>query len=135
MAAFGGGGGHQARQPVLDLVGPEAADHRQSPRFVLRIERVDQAEQVVGLQGRAALHANGVLDPLGELHVRAVQAARTLADPQHVGGSVEPFAALAVDPGHGFLEAQQQGLVAGEHLHPLQVGVGLGRDADGGHEG
>ena len=31
--------------------------------------------------------------------------------------------------------AQQQGLVAGEELDLVQLGMGLGVDADGGHEG
>ena len=40
---------HERRQVVADLVGAEAADQRQPARLVVRIENVDQAQQIVRL--------------------------------------------------------------------------------------
>ena len=39
---------------IADLVGPEPADQRQPARIVLRVEHVDQLDQRIGLERRAA---------------------------------------------------------------------------------
>ena len=126
---------HQARQAVADLVVTEAADQGQTARRIVRVQGVDQRQQIVRLHRRSAFDADRVLDPAHELDMGPVQLARALADPQHVGRGVEPFARTAVQPRQGALDIQQQGLVRGEDLDPAQVRMGLGRDADGLHEG
>ncbi len=134
LAAGAAGGFHQPGQAGGDLVRAEAAIEGQAARLVRRVQRIDQAQQFVRLQGRTNLEADGVLDPAHIVHMGAVQLAGALADPQQVGRGVVPVARGGIDAGHGLLEAQQQGLVAGEELHPVQFGMGLGGHADGGHE-
>uniref|UniRef100_A0A0N4ZJN4 LigA n=1 Tax=Parastrongyloides trichosuri TaxID=131310 RepID=A0A0N4ZJN4_PARTI len=126
---------HQARQAVARLVVAEAADQRQTARSVVRVQGVDQRQQVVRRHGRPALDPDGVGDAAHELDVGAVQLAGALADPQHVGRGVEPFAGRTVQARQGALDVQQQGFVAGEDLDARQVGMRLGRDADRLHEG
>ena len=65
----------------------------------------------------------------------AVGLAGALADPDHMGRGVEPFAAGPVQARQGAFQIEQQGLVAGEHLDARQVRVALRRHADRFHEG
>ena len=126
---------HQARQSLADLVHAEATDQGQPAGRVVGIEHIDQTQQVLGLHGRTAFQADRVSDAARELDMGPVQLSRTLTDPDHMGGGVEPFAGPPVEAGQGTLEVQQQGLVAGEDLDPAQVRMALGRDPDGLHEG
>ena len=77
-------GADQRRQRRLDLVGAEAADQRQPPRLRVGIERVDQADEVVGLDRRAAFEADRVLHPAAIFDMRAAERAGAVADPHHV---------------------------------------------------
>src|SRR3546814_6101024 len=52
----------ERRQMLGDLVGAEAANEREPPRFVLRVEHVDQGEQRLGRKTRSDLRPNGILD-------------------------------------------------------------------------
>ncbi len=56
-------GADQRRQFGGDLVRPHPGDQREAPRLVLRVELVDQAQQIVGLERRPAFHPDRVLDP------------------------------------------------------------------------
>ena len=134
LAAALAGGFHQPRQSGGDLVGAEAAIERQAARLVIGVEGVDQGQQLLRLDRRADLDADRVLHALHEVDVGAIELAGSLADPQQVGGGVVPIAGGGIDAGHGFLEAEQQGLVAGEELHTGQVRMALRRDANGLHE-
>ena len=49
---------HQRRQMLADLFGAEAADQRQTARLVVRIENVDQPQQIVRLERRPAFQAD-----------------------------------------------------------------------------
>ena len=74
----------QLGQPGLDLVVAVARDQRHPPGHAARVERVEQAQQRVGLEARPAFHADRIADAAQELDMRATLEARAVADPQHV---------------------------------------------------
>jgi hypothetical protein len=51
-------GADQRREMIADLVGAEAVDQRQPSGLVVGIEDVDQLQQLVRLQRRAAFQAD-----------------------------------------------------------------------------
>src|SRR3712207_7448726 len=66
-----------ARQMISDLVGAEAVDQRQPSRLVIGIEDVDQLQELVRLQRRAAFQADRVLDR-SEEHTSELQSRQYL---------------------------------------------------------
>jgi hypothetical protein len=112
----------------------EAADEREPPRLVLRVEDVDEADEVVGNQRRAALEADRVLHAAAELDMGVLRLARAVADPDHVAGRRVPVAAGRIDAGHRLLEAEQQRLVRGVEIRGPHLRVRLGINAAGAHE-
>ena len=98
------------------------------------IEDGDQAQQIVGVQARAAFQADGILDAAAEFDMGAVQLAGAVADPQHVGGGVVPVAGGGIDARHRLLVGQQQRLVAGVEIGGAQLRHRVRRDAAGRHE-
>src|SRR5690606_6663424 len=86
----------QAREVRLDLVGAHAHDQVEAARVVVRVERVDQANQLVRIHARADLDPDGVLDAAHELDVRAIQLTGAVTDPQHVRRAVVPAAGETV---------------------------------------
>ena len=117
-----------------DLVGAEAADQRQPAGLVLRIENVDQAQQIVGLERWAAFEPDRILDAARIFDMSVVELARAIADPDHVAGGGVPIAGGRIDAGEGLLEAEQQRLVAGVEIGGAERGVdGEGQSA-GAHE-
>src|SRR5690606_35703563 len=56
----------EARKVIGHLVCAEAADQRHPARLVGRIDLVEELEEVLAREARAALDADGVLDP-GEI--------------------------------------------------------------------
>ena len=125
----------QFGQMLFDLVGAEAGDQRQAARLVVGIERVDEPDQFVGLQRRAAFEADRVLDAAAELDMGMVGLARAVADPQHMARCRVPVAAGRIDAGQRLLVAEQQRLVAGEEIGRAQLRRRVGVDAAGAHEG
>ena len=122
----------ELRQLLLDLVGAEAADEGEPSGLVLRVEDIDQAQQLVGLERRPALHADRIDDAAAELHVRAVRLARAVADPQEVAGGRHVLARAhgLVLAGQRLLVGQQQGLVAGVEAGGAHLQVLLGGHAE-----
>ena len=116
------------------LSAPKRRDQRQAARLVFRIEDVDQPDQFVGLERRAAFEADRVLDAAAEFDMGVIGLAGAVADPQHVAGGGVPVAAGRIDAGQRLLVAQQQGLVAGEEIGRAQLRRGIGIDAAGAHE-
>ena len=106
----------QRRQLRLDLVGAHARDEGEPPGLVLRVEPVDQAQQVGRIEARPAFHAERILDAAQELDMGAVELARAVADPQEMRRAVVPVAARRIDAGHRLLVGQQQRLVRGEEI-------------------
>ena len=127
-------GADQPGQVRLDLVRSEAGDQRQPPRFVRGIERIDQPQQVVGLEARAAFETERITDAAQELDMRRSGEAGAVADPQHVRRGVVPVAGQRILPGHRLLVAKQQRLVAGEETDTLDGRHGFRGDAARRHE-
>src|SRR5690625_3704573 len=84
---------------VFDLVGTHPRNQRDPARLVFRIERVDQANQIVGIRRGAALHAERVVDPPQILDVCAIDLSGTIPKPEHVRGTGVPLTRKAVDAG------------------------------------
>ena len=113
-----------------DLVGAEAADQREPARLVVRIENVDQPQQIVGLQRRAALQAERVLDAAAVFDMRVIVLARAVADPDHVARRAVPVARLRrILARQRLLVAEQQRLVARVEIGRAQFRDGF-RDRD-----
>ena len=89
---------HQLGQAVLDLVMAEPADERDAPRLALGVQFIEQCQQRVRLQRRAALHAERIADPAREFDMRAAGEAGAIADPQHVRAGGVPVAGERVAP-------------------------------------
>ena len=117
----------QVREPVADPTRPEPGDERQPARLVVGVEPVGERQRVVGRRGRAELDADRVLDVAQQLDVRAVELTGPFADPDEVPGHVVRRVRARVDPGHGVLVLQHQGLVAGVEVDPVEL-VGVGAD-------
>ena len=73
------------------------------PGLVLRVEPVDEPQQIVGLEGRAAFHADRVFDAAHELGMRAVDLPRPIAEPHQMRRAVVPVAGGRIDPGQRLL--------------------------------
>src|SRR5450631_699923 len=106
-------GANQLRQVIADLVRTEAIDQRQPPRIVVRIEHVDQPQQLVRLERGAAFQPDRILDAAEIFDMAVVELAGTVADPDHMARGRIVTAAGGIDPGEGLLVAEQQRLVAG----------------------
>src|SRR5882672_9932258 len=87
----------QLRQVIGDLVGAEAVDQRQPSGLVVRIEHIDQLQQLVGLQRRAAFQADRILDAAEIFDMAVIELAGAVADPDHVARSGIPVAGGGID--------------------------------------
>ena len=105
-----------------------------SPGAVLGVEHVDETAQLVDAHRRADLQPERVGHPAQELHVRAVELAGAVADPQQVRRAVVPVAGERVAPGEGLLVGQDERFVARVEVHALQGAVVVEVDAAGLHE-
>ncbi len=66
--------------------------------------------------------------------MRAIELARAIADPEHVGGGIVPVAAGGIDARHRLLVVEQQRFVAGVEIGGAQLRHGFRRDAARFHE-
>jgi len=69
---------------VTDFVGAHSGDQVQAARVVVRVEHINQADQVVGVHARADLDPDRIVHATQKLDVSAVQLASAVANPQHV---------------------------------------------------
>src|SRR6266576_653275 len=90
LATFALHGADQGRQFCLDLVGAHARDQREVAGVVRRVELANQPQHLVGLGGRAASHADRVLDSAQEFDMRAVELLRAVAEPDEMRRAVVP---------------------------------------------
>ena len=111
--------------------GAHPGDEGQPAGLVVGVELGGERERVVGRRGRAELDADRVADVREQLDVRAVELAGALADPDEVAGDVVGLLGARVDAGQRVLVLQDQRLVAGVEVDPVEL-VGVG--ADGLHE-
>ena len=61
-------------------------------RLVIRVDDIDQTDEIVGVQVRRAFEAERILDAAHEFDLRAVELFRARADPQKVRGGIVPVA-------------------------------------------
>ena len=124
------------RQHVADLVGAEPDDQRQPARLVLRIENVDQPQQLVDLGRRPAFQAQRIHDAAAELDMGVVGLAGAVADPDHVRRGRAPGAGMRrILARQRLLEAEQQRLVAGVEVGGLELRMPFEIEPAGLHEG
>ena len=74
------------------LSAPKRADQRQAARLVFGIQDVDEPDQFIRLQRRAAFQANRVFDAAAEFDMGMIGLAGAVADPQHVARGCIPVA-------------------------------------------
>ena len=123
----------QWRQPGLDLARAHAGDQRQPAGNIVRVQPVDQPQQLIRRHRRPAFQPDRIAHAAQELHMRPVRLARPLANPQQMRRTVVADAGQAVGPRQRLLIGQQQRLVAGVELGLRQLRR-IGHAA-GGHEG
>ena len=118
----------------MDLVLAHARDERELARQAIGVERLAQAEHLVGGRARAELDADRIADAAQELDVGMVELAGALTDPQHVRRAVVPLAAERIDARERLFVAEQQRFVAGVEVDRVEIGMAVGRHAAGLHE-
>ena len=111
----------QCRQMIADLVRTHPRDQVQAARIVVRVEHVDQADQVIRVHARADFDADRVVHPPQEFDVRAVELAGAVADPQHVRRAIVVIVGQAVAAYEGFFVIQQQRFVGSEETGFAQL--------------
>ncbi|MNZ66015.1 hypothetical protein D3C78_842200 [compost metagenome] len=121
LLAFTLDGTDQLRQVIADLVRAHPCDQVQAAGVVVRVERVDQANQVVGVHARADLDPDRVVHPAQEFDVGAVELAGAVADPQHVRRAIVVIVGQAVATHESFFVVQQQRFVCGEETGFAQL--------------
>ena len=122
-----------SRSPALSA--PTPADQREPAGLVVRIEDVDQAQQLVGLAATGrVLRPSGFLMPRQILDMGMIELAGAVADPDHVAGGAVPVAAGRIHARHRLLEAEQQRLVAGVEIGRAQLRMALEIEPAGLHE-
>ena len=82
--ALGGDPLDEGRQGIADLPGAHPGDEGQPPRGALRVELVDDLDDILRVGLGAELDPDGVVDAGDELQVSAVELAGALTDPDHV---------------------------------------------------
>ena len=80
-------GAEERRQQLEDVPGAHPRDERQAAGHPRRVEPLAELERLVRGRRRAELDRERVVDAGEELDVRAVDAARPLADPEQVAPS------------------------------------------------
>ncbi|KPY40222.1 Uncharacterized protein ALO52_05173 [Pseudomonas syringae pv. primulae] len=133
LATFTLDGANQLRQMIADLVRTHARNQVQATRVIVRVENIDQPDQVVGVHARPDLDADRIVHSAQKLDMRAVQLPGTVADPQHVRGAVVVVVGQAVTADKGFFVVEQQGFVGREEAGFAQLGRSV--HAAGAHEG
>ncbi len=131
---FGPGLAHrpqQAGEPGLQLFHAHAADQRQPPGLVGRVQPVDEAQQIVGLGRGPDLEADRIADAAHEFDMGAVELARAVADPEEMRRTAIGVAGRGVDAGQRLLIGQQQRLMARIEFRLPDLGGGLRRHAAG----
>ena len=118
----------------LDPVVPVAGDERHPAGRARGVERIEQAQQRVGIEAGAALHPDRVADAAQELDMRAAFEPGAVADPEHVRAGIVPLAGQAVLPRERLFIGEQQRFVAGVEIGGVELGHAIGIDAAGGHE-
>ncbi len=96
---------------VAHLVRAEAGNERQTPRLVIRVQNIDELQQLIGLQRRAAFQVRWDSGCRGNIPHGVVGLARAVADPEHMAGGRIPVAGGGIDARQRFLIAKQQRLM------------------------
>ncbi len=117
---------------LADPAGAHPGDEGEPARLVVGVELRGERDRVVGAGGRPELDADRVADVREQLDVGAVELTGPLADPDEVAGHVVRLLGARVDAGQRVLVLEDQRLVAGVEVDPVEL-VGVG--ADGLHEG
>ena len=115
------GGFEKARELALDVLCAHARDERQAARFVVGVETLDEAQDVVRRGRGAELDSDRVPDAAEELHVSAAEIARPLPDPRQVRGEIVVARPVRHFPREGALVGQVEALVAGEEVDARQL--------------
>ena len=89
-----------------EFVGGHARDQRDFPRHVLRVERIQDLNHVIGRRLVADFHANRVLDASHELEVRQPRLSGSFTDPQQMRATVVPPSSGRVFARHRLLVGQ-----------------------------
>ena len=89
-----------------ELVGGHARDQRDFPGDVLRVERVQDLDHVVGRGLVADFHAHGVLDTAHELEMSEPRLPRPFSHPQQMRATVVPPPGRRVFSRHSLLVRQ-----------------------------
>ena len=116
------------------LVGTDAADQRQPAGFVVRIEDVDQPQQLIRLLRRPGFQAERVLDAAAIFDMGMIELPRAVADPDHMAPGAVPVAGRRIDARESLLIAEQQRLMAGEEIGRAHFRMHFRIDAAGVHE-
>src|SRR5205814_5736354 len=102
----------QARQMIADLLGAEPVDQRQPSRLVVRIEHVDQTQQIVELERGSAFQADWIFDATEIFDMAMIGLAGAVADPDHVARGSIPVTFSGITVVSGKLVTNMQRLMS-----------------------
>mmetsp|Transcript_68252 Transcript_68252/g.154409 ORF Transcript_68252/g.154409 Transcript_68252/m.154409 type:complete len:281 (-) Transcript_68252:422-1264(-) len=124
---------HEGGQVLPHLARAHADHQRDAAGGVVRVDRVEQRDELVRGALVADLDPDRVLDAADELEVATVELPGPLAHPDHVGGTVVVLVGDRVLAGQRLLVPEQKALV--RHIE-LRLGEGVrgGVHPDGAHE-
>ncbi len=111
----------EPRQMVGHRVGAEAADERQAPRRLERVEACEERLDVVRRRRLAHFDGDRVAERGRVGDVRAVGVVRPQTDPRKVRAQVVRVGVARDVARQGGLVVEQQGLVTGEELGALEI--------------
>ena len=77
-------GADQLRQVIANFIRAEAVDQRQPAGLVVRIEHVDQLQQLVRLERGTAFQPDRIPDAAEIFDMAVIELAGAVADPDHV---------------------------------------------------
>ncbi len=114
-------GAQERRQGVDEALRAHSHDERQPSRPPRWIERFAELEDLICRRRRSELDSERVVHPGEELHVRAAQLPRPLADPEHVRRAVVPVAGQGVPPRQRLLVVEHEPLVARPEVDAVEA--------------
>ena len=113
---------HQRGKGLLHLVGTKPVDEREPAGFILGIQHLREVDQLSGGHGRSHFDTDRICDAPEVFHMGTIQCAGPFPDPREVGGKVVPSGPVRHPPGLCLLIMQEQPLMAGEEIDPVDVG-------------
>mmetsp|Transcript_12964 Transcript_12964/g.24805 ORF Transcript_12964/g.24805 Transcript_12964/m.24805 type:complete len:393 (+) Transcript_12964:1754-2932(+) len=107
---------NQGRKVLGDLLSTKSGNENDFPRFVIRIQTIDEVNQNISSSSGTNFHAQWIVQTTEIFHMGIFKATGAVTNPQHVGGGVEGDAVFIAfrfrfKTSHRFLVLHEETLV------------------------